>query len=302
MTGPTRAPTTVIIPAHNEAAVLARGLTAMLETAEPGEFEVIVVSNGSTDATAAVARSFARDRDRDRDRDCDRAITVIELAEASKTAAVRAGAARAAGRVQVVVDADVLLPTGVLRDLAAALHRADGSPRVACPRVDVDATGASPLVRGYYRAWARLPYLSSGTIGSGVFGLTVAGADRLGELPDVINDDGWVRRAFAPGERITTPGAFTVLAPRTLPALVRRRARIAIGNRDLAAAWGDDPGGNSPRALLAATRSGAVSWPDCAAFGLVTALARGLAWWRRRTGNRSAWSTDRTSREGTVTR
>jgi hypothetical protein len=172
---------------------------------------------------------------------------------------------------------------------------------VACPRVEVDATGSRPLVRAYYRAWGRLPYLSSGTIGSGVFGVTAAAADRLATLPDVINDDGWVRRAFPPRERITTPGSFTILAPRTVPALIRRRARIAIGNRDLAEEWGADPGGNSPRALLAATRSGAVRWPDAAAFALVTVLARGLAWWRRRSGRRALWSTDHTSREGTTT-
>lgn len=285
----------VIVPAHNEQAVLARGVTTMLAGAGPGEFEVVVVVNGSRDGTAAAARALREPLARRGLR-----LTVVELDEASKTAAIRAGAAHAPGRPQVVVDADVLLDTAVLRELTTRLRQDTGRHRVACPRVRVDTSGSSRLVRGYYRAWSALPYLAEATIGSGVFGVTDAGAERLAALPDVINDDGWVRRAFPPADRVTTAGSFTILAPRTVTALVRRRARIANGNRELAAEWGDDPGGNSLRALLAQARSGAVRWPDAAAFLAVTAAARAVAWWRRRTGNHRRWSVDHTSREGTA--
>ncbi|MGD9408165.1 MAG: glycosyltransferase, partial [Gammaproteobacteria bacterium] len=42
----------VVIPAHDEEAVIQRTLGALLRSADPGEFEVIVVCNGCSDATA----------------------------------------------------------------------------------------------------------------------------------------------------------------------------------------------------------------------------------------------------------
>ncbi len=48
----------VIIPAHDEGSVIARTLEAMTNGAAPGELDVIVVCNGCTDDTAAVARRF----------------------------------------------------------------------------------------------------------------------------------------------------------------------------------------------------------------------------------------------------
>jgi glycosyltransferase involved in cell wall biosynthesis len=279
----------VIVPAHNEEFVVTRGLAAMLADAEPDEFDVIVVSNGSSDATATRAREYAART--------GHPVRVLELARPSKIAALRAGAGAAAGGVRVYVDADVVLPTQVLRDLVAALDRAGDAPRAGCPAMTTDTSGSSWPVRAYYRAWTQLPYVTEAMVGSGVFGLTAAGSARVGDFPDVLNDDGLVRRSFAPAERLTTPGAFHVVAPRTAAALVRRRARIAIGNRDLdQRTGGSDPGGNGPGALLRLARTGQVAWPDAAAFVLVTALARGLAQWRRRTGNRGAWSTDQTSR------
>lgn len=273
----------VIVPAHNEESVLARGLAAMLAGAEPAEFDVLVVSNGSTDRTAERARSFP--------------VRVIELAEASKVAALRAGTREAAGDIVVYVDADVVLPTSTLRALVSALREAGDQPRVGCPAMVTDTGESSWLVRSWYRAWAELPYVAASMVGSGVFGLTAAGSARLGEFPDVLNDDGFVRRAFDPAERLTTAGDFTVKAPRTALALVRRRARIAIGNRDLDERRGErDAGANGIGALLRATRAGRIRWPDAFSYLLITVLARGLAQWRRRTGTRGAWSTDQTSR------
>src|SRR6478735_2382051 len=46
----------VVIPAHNEAQVIEPNLRALLAGVEPGAFEVVVVCNGCTDATADIAR------------------------------------------------------------------------------------------------------------------------------------------------------------------------------------------------------------------------------------------------------
>ena len=53
----TGAVASVVIAAHNEAAVLGRCLRGLLADAEPGEFDVVVVPNGCTDATAEKARA-----------------------------------------------------------------------------------------------------------------------------------------------------------------------------------------------------------------------------------------------------
>ncbi|HEY0870078.1 MAG TPA: glycosyltransferase, partial [Acidothermaceae bacterium] len=47
----------IVIPAHDEAAVVDRCLSAVLASARPGEFDVVVISNGSTDDTVARARA-----------------------------------------------------------------------------------------------------------------------------------------------------------------------------------------------------------------------------------------------------
>src|SRR5438270_10810244 len=48
-------PVSVLIPAYNEAEILSDALTALLAS-NYGEFEIIVVNDGSTDDTVGVAR------------------------------------------------------------------------------------------------------------------------------------------------------------------------------------------------------------------------------------------------------
>ena len=46
----------IVIPAHNEERVLPRLLAGLTDSARPGEFDVVVVANRCTDATADGAR------------------------------------------------------------------------------------------------------------------------------------------------------------------------------------------------------------------------------------------------------
>ena len=62
--------------------------------------------------------------------------------------------------------------------------------------MQVDLRGSSLAVRGYYRIWARLPYVREGMIGVGVYALSEDGRRRFDAFPDVIADDGYVRMLF----------------------------------------------------------------------------------------------------------
>ena len=49
---------TIVIPAHNEGRVIRRLLEQLINGADPGEMDIIVIANGCTDDTAEVAASF----------------------------------------------------------------------------------------------------------------------------------------------------------------------------------------------------------------------------------------------------
>src|SRR4051812_46956466 len=96
----------IVIPAHNEAAVIGRCLSGLTQGAAPGELEIIVVCNGCTDGTAHIARSFGQD------------VRVVETQIASKAAALNLGDEVASGFPRFYVDADVRLPLDSVRAVA----------------------------------------------------------------------------------------------------------------------------------------------------------------------------------------
>lgn len=276
---------TVLVPAHDEAAVIGRCLRVLLADACPGEFDVLVVDNGSSDDTAARACHAGRE--------LGHTVRTIALPTPGKAAALRAGFAQVLHWPVIVLDADCELPTTTARSLIVALDT--GAPAVASARLTVVTAASAPLVRRFYRAWTALPYVREGLVGSGVFALNEAGYARLGPFPAVTNDDGWVRRSFAPDERVLVHEPFLAHAARTTRALVSRRARIVNGNRELTAELGADP--DRPRAggLVAAVRWGRVRLVDALAFLVVTAASRWVAAVRRLRGDRR-WGADLTSR------
>lgn len=93
----------VIIPAHNEESYLPRTLEA-LRRQNYGWFEVIVVANGCTDRTAAVARGR-----------CQR---LIVLSQKGLGVARNLGARMARGELLVFLDADTTLEPMALRRIA----------------------------------------------------------------------------------------------------------------------------------------------------------------------------------------
>ena len=275
----------VVIPAHDEEAVIERALRGVL-AGSAGRFEVVVVANGCQDATA------------DRARAVDPEIQVIEIAEASKIAALNAGDAAAVLFPRAYVDADVEVDAGTLLALAAVLD--SGLALVASPEVELDLTGANRWVRAYYSVWQQSAFRQTGHIGSGIYALSEEGRHRFGDFPPVIGDDRFVQGLFLPSERATLlDRSFTVRPPRTLRALVARGSRIAAGNQQLRTLGlaGSVPSGTaSLRRLIARVLPRPILWGPFVLYCVVQLLTRRAAATRLTTEATVSWTRDETSR------
>jgi glycosyltransferase involved in cell wall biosynthesis len=210
----------VVIPAHDEAAVIRRCLDALFTGFAPGQLDVVVVCNGCADETAAVARA------------CGHPVRVMELGTASKPAALRAGDAAARILPRLYLDADVVLPGSAAR---MVLERLRSAAVAARPPIHYDSSGASAPVRSYYRARSRVPAVLGSLWGAGVYGLSADGRARFGAFPDVIADDLWVDRHFDRSEiEIVDCEPVTVSVPRRSRDLVRVLRRTYFGKEERA--------------------------------------------------------------------
>lgn len=105
----------VVIPAFNEAGRLPATLCALVDYLEERDWasRVVVVDNGSTDNTVALAKSVERAR-------VD--VVVIGCSRAGKGAAVRRGILSSTSRFVGFADADLSTPVATLAPVMAALE------------------------------------------------------------------------------------------------------------------------------------------------------------------------------------
>lgn len=108
----------LIVPAYNEAQVIQPALRNLLELDYPS-YEVILVDDGSTDGTYALARAIA-------DESTDIPVRVIRKANGGKGDALNTGIAAARGEFVLCMDGDTKLDRGTLR----AMIRHFDDPRV----------------------------------------------------------------------------------------------------------------------------------------------------------------------------
>lgn len=207
----------IVIPAYNESSVIDRCLTAMLEDYKPGEFEIIVVPNGCKDDTAEKARAYGDP------------VKVVETPVGNKIGALNLGDEHATGYPRMYIDADIVVSTAALREVAELLH--DDSPiLVGAPRAVIAYDDRPPLVKSFVKVWTSLPYFSEGLIGAGFYAFSRKGRERFGKFPDIIADDGFARLVAAPHERGTTKThTFTIRPPATIKAMANIMVRVRAG-------------------------------------------------------------------------
>ncbi|MES9850948.1 MAG: glycosyltransferase family 2 protein [Candidatus Thiodiazotropha sp. L084R] len=98
----------LIIPVHNEEAVISRKLDNTRELDFTGDLQVVIISDGSTDGTAKIVQSY----------EGLKKITFIELDERKgKANALNAGLEAATGDVVVFSDASIMLDSQAITEL-----------------------------------------------------------------------------------------------------------------------------------------------------------------------------------------
>jgi biofilm PGA synthesis N-glycosyltransferase PgaC len=226
-------PVTVLVAARNEADRIQETLSYIARQDYPGPIEVLVVDNGSTDGTRAVAEAYGAAT--------GQPVRCIDEPRPGKSHALNTGLAAVGTDLVITLDADTLLHPAAIRQLVARLLNAPP---------DVQAVAGSVLVRNsrdnlwtrmqewdYFLGIAsvkRMQGLYQGTlVAQGAFSLYRTQALRAaGGWPDAIGEDivlTW--RLMRQGARIyyePSAVAFTA-APARLVHLARQRARWARG-------------------------------------------------------------------------
>ena len=220
---------TVIIPAHNESALIEGCLTALLASDPvPVSVEVIVVANGCTDQTVALAGRFAEQAEAK-----GWGFAVLDLPGLGKPGALNAGDGAARFPARVYLDADVTVSSGLLAALWGTLDRA--APAYASGRVYITGQGAT--ARRYARLWARVPFMAQGVPGCGLFAVNASGRARWQVFPPIISDDTFVRLQFMPEERHLVNAAYDWPIAEGFAGLIKVRRRQDAGVAEIERAY-----------------------------------------------------------------
>jgi len=158
----------VIIPAYNEAAGIAATVRSMAASRYRGRLEIIVVDDGSTDDTAAIARGLGIPD-----------VRVITQANAGKPGALNRGMAEARSEILVLVDGDTVFEHGTIERLVTPLQ----DPEIGAVSGNTKVGNRGGFIGG----WQHLEYVMG-------FNLDRRMYDMLGIMPTVPGAIGAFRR------------------------------------------------------------------------------------------------------------
>ncbi|HJR58563.1 MAG TPA: glycosyltransferase family 2 protein [Vicinamibacterales bacterium] len=144
----------IVVAARNEARRLPRRIANLREITYPGPREIIVVSDGSTDATAAAVEGFGGD------------VRLVELPAGGKPLALNAGVAAARGEIIVFADARQQFAPDALMHLVAGF--ADPQVGAVTGELVLDAEERSTPSTGSSQAGSTGSPQAGSTVGDGV--------------------------------------------------------------------------------------------------------------------------------------
>lgn len=272
----------IVVPAHNESAVIGETLQALTKDALPGEFDIIVICNGCTDETTEVAMQAAPDA------------KVIELQIASKSCALNTGVQAASNHPIVFLDADIKTSAAAVRSL---IHRLNWSGAYMTYGTAVFMTKqCSWAVRAFYRAWQQNPYFDKKKMG-GFFAISGAGLQALGGFPKTLNDDEYVRRKLMANSAWAEKAPYKVEAPRTLSDLIKVRSRVYRGNQSLEDNFmplGSQQKRENATAFMLRLFKQPKYWAGAMVFGLTAVLAHLRNFLN--SGELAVWESDQSTR------
>jgi cellulose synthase/poly-beta-1,6-N-acetylglucosamine synthase-like glycosyltransferase len=216
----------VIVPAYNEEKVVARAIEALLEADYPSK-EIIVVDDGSTDRTLAIASSY-------------KGVKVLHKPNGGKYSALNFGLRFARGEIVVTVDADSIVGRDALKEIVKRFR----DPKVAavCGNIKVlnrvnwltrcQALEYVTSINIFRRA---LDVFGAVTVVPGALGAFRRGVLEAGGLydRDTLAEDFDVTVKTLKSGSIVQASSYAVAyteAPQTLKDLYRQRMRWYRGN------------------------------------------------------------------------
>jgi len=274
----------IVIPAHNEADVISHCLQQLVQPCKMLELEIIVVCNGCSDRTAEIVRTFDQ-------------VICIETDVASKPHALNLGDEAATCFPRFYLDADIRLSLNDISKVVGAMKK--NRALAAAPRVRMDLTGSSWVVKSYYDIWCNLPYCREGMIGAGVYVLSETGRKRFTDFPDVLSDDIFIRDLFTGEERLGVADAVSIIsAPTSLSGLIKIKTRGRLGLYELKSRFPElMKNGGKEYGLAIRELMGKVNlWPKALVYLGVNVITRIRARQQSTTKGFAHWERDESSR------
>lgn len=204
-TPPSPAPSvTVVVPARNEAAVVARSLASLAHQQYPGDFHIILVDDSSDDATATLARHTAQ------------VIAARPKPEGwtGKMWAVSEGVSHVRSDYILLTDADIVHPPGHVAGLVARAMEGNYDIVSYMVRLSVRTAAEQALIPAfvffffqlYPPAWIRDPHAATAGAAGGCILIRREALERAGGIAriagELIDDCALARAVKTTGGRI----------------------------------------------------------------------------------------------------
>ena len=209
----------VIVPAHNEAAVIQRCLDSLIHQ---DKLDTLVVAcNGCTDNTVEIVSKNYPD------------VICLDIEKPSKTNALNEAEKYVSSFPIFYLDADTVLQAGAIANIVEHLNN-NPHLKLVAPSPVINTSESSWLVKEYYKIWLMLPYIKAGVIATCSFIVTKQGRKRFQSFPDIINDDRFIHCQFKSNEiENVADTEIYIEAPRRLYSLIKIKTRARLGNMQL---------------------------------------------------------------------